>query len=196
MGQFDLNLSTRPFRAYQLKSLLLAVALIVLVGLSTWQAYGFVDYRNRATKIRSEQRDAQVNAEALNRQLGEVDARLNRPEVVAKLTEIGFLNEIIARKHFSWTRVFATIENLIPDAVHLVSLSPSFMANGDVLLHVDVKGRTIGDVKDFIEVLESSPVFEDVNVSTEEKLTPSATTPTADVAVSLAVKYHPEKESQ
>ena len=107
MGEFDLNLSTRPFVANQFKTLLLAVALIILLALSVIQGYGFKRYSTLANQIRGDARNAQVESEALGRRLNDMDSKLSAPQAKEKLSQIEFLNGIIAKKTFSWSRVFA-----------------------------------------------------------------------------------------
>src|SRR6516162_9206574 len=130
MGQFDLNLSTRPFRGYRLQTLLLSVAFVALVATSVWQFIGFKGYSRLTSQIRNEARNAQVDVDVLGHQIDELDAKLSRPEAVDKLSEIQFLNGIIARKTFPWTRIFSDLEELMPETVHLVSLRPDVAENG------------------------------------------------------------------
>src|SRR5437762_1685713 len=146
MAEFDLNLSTRPFPAYRLVNLALAAVLIVLIVVSVSQAYGFVRFSSMAGAIRADERQARVEAEALSQEVRELETRLDRPEAAAKLNEIGFLNRLIARKELSWTRLFANLEEMVPDSVHLVSLTPDVGTNGAVVLHIGVRGRSIADV--------------------------------------------------
>ena len=65
MAEFDLNLSTRPFPAYRLINVALAVILAVLLVLSAWQATGFARYSRLARVIRTGVIDARVEAETL-----------------------------------------------------------------------------------------------------------------------------------
>ncbi len=193
MGQFDLNLSTRPFRAFQLKNFLLIVALVVLTALSIVQGVGFVRYTRFSRLIRGDEQNARVESEALGRRLAEMDSTLSRPEATAKLTEIEFLNGIITRKSFSWTRIFANLEQIMPDGVHLMSIIPEFSETGVVVLHINVSGRGMPDIKQLMDALQASPAFDVVSVSVQQK-DPSNTS--GDLQVSLTVPYHPEKEGQ
>ncbi len=194
MAEFDLNLSTRPFPAYRLVNLALASVLIALIVISAWQAYGFVQFSSMTRAIRKTDEEARVEAEALGRHLAELESRLDRPEAAAKLTEIGFFNRLIARKELSWTRLFANLEELVPNTVHLVSLTPDVGTNGAIALNIIVRGRSIADVSQFIEALErSSPVFEKVAVSIEQKSDLGGTT---DVELSLTANYYPQKETR
>jgi type IV pilus assembly protein PilN len=193
MSEFDLNLSTRPFPAYRLTNLLLIVALAALIVITAWQAYGFSRYSSLAGQIRDNERTARVESEALGKRLGELETQLNKPEAAAKLTEIGFLNDLIARKSFSWTRVFADLEDLVPNDVHLTSLRPEINPDGPILMHIDLHGRDIEAVSHFVTALEDSPAFDNVIVIVEQKDDPTAP---KDIEVSLTVNYSPEKENQ
>jgi Tfp pilus assembly protein PilN len=186
----DLNLSTRPFPAHRVIDLLLVSGLIVLVLVSAWQAYGFVHFSTMARAIRDDEQSARVDAEVLRKQVAELESRMDRPESAAKLNEIGFLNGLIARKDLSWTRLFATLEKMVPNSVQLVSLRPDVATNSAIVLHIAVKGRSIVDVSQLVETLERSPIFGKVVVSVEKK---SDTDEASDVDVTLTTDYYPAK---
>lgn len=195
MDQFDLNLSTRPFRGYRVQTILLSVALTVLIAASIWQFLGFRQYSALAAQIRGQERSAQVESAVLGKQLEEFDAKLSRPEAADKINEIQFLNLIIARKTFPWTRIFSDLEELMPESVHLVSLRPDISDSGVALLHIEVRARSVQDWAKFGEALQSVPAFDDLIMASEEKHV-EARTATNDVNFAFTIKYHPEKESQ
>jgi hypothetical protein len=189
--RFDLNLSTQPFPAYRLVNLALFLIFALLLAVSVWQAYGFFQFSAMARDIRDSERSIRAEAESLGSHVAALRSTLDQPEASAKLSEIGFLNGLIARKDLSWTRLFANLEEMVPDSVHLVSLSPDISPNGMVTLHLDVVGRSIADVSRFIEALEKSPEFEKVIVSVEQKEANTAT----DVNISLTADYFPKRET-
>ena len=189
--EFDLNLSTRPFPAYRATNIALATILVILIGLSAWQAAGFSRYSLRARSIRGAEQEARVEDESLKLREAELGSRLDRPESTAKLNEIGFLNHLILRRNFSWTQLFAILEDMVPDNVHLTNLTPHVGVDGKLTLSLDVKARSIADVTVFIKRLEQSPVFENVIVSAEEKKDPTISN---DVDITLTAVYYPEKE--
>jgi hypothetical protein len=197
MHEFDLNLSTRPFPAYRPKNLILLLTLVALAAISGWQAYGFTRYTAMTAQLRQQVDEAQVESEALRRQLTGLEATLNRPEAAAKLTEIDFLNGLIARRSFSWTKIFANLEDMMPDGVHLLSLTPAVQPDGSAKLRVDVRGRTLADIVELVKAIEQSPVFENLVVPIEEKKEAAAATPTGtEVEIALNVDYHPERDNQ
>lgn len=194
MSQFDLNLSTRPFRSYRLQTLLLSVAVVALVGASVGQFIGFKRDSRLTSQVRGQAQSAQVDADVLGRQINELDAKLSRPEAVDKISEIQFLNGIIARKTFPWTRIFSDLEELMPETVHLISLRPDVADDGTARLHIEVRAKTVDDWVKFAAALQSVPAFDELVVSTEEKRQEIKTG--NDVSFSFVVRYHPDKEGQ
>jgi cell division protein FtsB len=188
MAEFDLNLSTQPFPAYRLTTIALICLLIVLGVVSVWQARGFIRYSNMASAISAEEQENRVEADALAKRVGELEMRLDRPESAAKLNEISFLNRLILRKELSWTRLVGVLEDMVPDNVHLTSLAPDIGVDGTVMLRLEVRARSISDVTEFVNRVETSPLFEKVNVAVEEKTDPRSRT---DVDVTLSAVYHP-----
>src|SRR5438093_11986922 len=190
-----LNLSTRPFPAYLAVNLGLTAILVILIAVSVWQGFSYVRYIKMADGIRSDERTAREDAAALKDKASHWQSRLDRPEAARKLTEIDYLNNLIARKNFSWTRVFAILEQMKPESIHLTSLRPEILEDGKILLHIDVRGRSIVDIGRFIELLEKSGLFENVIPQYEEKLEDkrdSRARVDVDVNVALTMTYVPE----
>jgi hypothetical protein len=189
MGQFNLNLSTRPFPAYRVINLALLLFFVVISGVTVWQVYSFRHYSSLAKNISDKEEAAQVEQGSLKNTLSDLGARLDRPVTTAKLAEIDFLNNLIIRKHFSWTQVFANLEGVIPDNVHLSTVAPEIFKD-KISLRMEILCRSISDESEFIRRLQASPVFQDVIVSREEK---KGTGNSGDVGVDLTVSYFPEK---
>lgn len=193
MADFDLNLSTQPFPAYRLITIALAAILIVLAVVSARQALGFIQYSNMARAIRVQEQESRVDADALGKRVAELESRLDRPESTAKLNEIGFLNHLILRKSLSWTKLFRILEEMVPPNVHLTNLTPDIGMDGSVALRMGVRARSIADVTEFIERLEQSKLFENVQVFVEEKKDALAST---DVDLTLSTIYFPQRDTR
>jgi hypothetical protein len=189
MGQFNLNLSTRPFPAYRVTSLALLLFFVAISGVTVWQVYSFRHYSSLVKNIRDKEKAAREEKGLLANTLNDLGTRLDRPVTKDKLTEIDFLNNLIVRKHFSWTTVFANLEGVIPDNVHLSTVAPEILKD-KVSLHMEIICRSISDESEFIRRLQASPVFQDVVVSREES---KGTGGSGDVGVDLTVSYFPEK---
>ena len=89
-------------------------------------------------------------------------------------------------------RLLADLETLVPNNVHLVNLAPEIGANGAITLQIDLLGRSIADISEFIHRLEKSPVFQNISVSTEQKRQLQS----VDFNVKLSVVYRPERQVQ
>jgi cell division protein FtsB len=194
MADSDLNLSTQPFPAYRLVTIALVSVLVVLVVLTIWQASGFVQYSNLARSIRPVERENRVEADALGKRVAELETPLNRPESTAKLNEIGFLNHLILRKNLSWTKLFAVLEEMVPNNVHFTNLTPNIGADGTVTLSLGVRARSIADVTEFVKRVETSPLFANVIVNIEEKVDETKDLAVdTDVDVTLSTVYYPQR---
>ena len=189
MGQFNLNLSTRPFPAYRVVSLALLLFFAVISGVTVWQVYSFRHYSALAKNIREKEQTARIKKGELTNTLTDLGTKLDRPVTKDKLAEIDFLNNLIIRKHFSWTTVFANLEGVIPDNVHLSTVAPEIVKD-KVSLRLEIVCRSISDESEFIRRLQASPVFQDVVVSREER---KGTGGAGDVGVVMTVSYFPEK---
>ena len=196
MADFDLNLSTQPFPAYRLITTALVCILVVLAVVSVWQASGFIRYSKMARSIRGVEQESRVEAEALGKRVAELESRLDRPESTAKINEIGFLNHLILRKSFSWTKLFNDLEHIVPENVHFLSLAPTIDADGGVTLSLGVRARSMGDMTKFVRRLEDSPLFEKVVVTVEEKVEETKNAAASDLEVTLSTVYYPQREPQ
>jgi len=193
MAEFDLNLSTKPFPAYRAVNLLLIVVLVLLAAVSVWQASGFFQYSNMVRSIRSQEQESRVEAESLGKRVAELESRLDRPESTAKLNEIGFLNLLILKKNFSWTKLIALLEEMVPENVHLTNLIPDVATNGTVMLRMGLRARSIADAKKFLQNVEKSSLFEKLDLKVEEKKDPTVST---DVDFTLSAIYYPQRDTR
>jgi len=170
-------------------NLALLLFFVVISGLTVWQVYSFQNYSRLAKNIRDKEKLAREEKGSLTNTLNDLGSRLDRPVTKEKLAEIDFLNNLIVRKHFSWTTVFANLEGVIPDNVHLSTVAPEILKD-KVMLHMEIVCRSISDESEFIRRLQASPVFQDVVVAREER---KGTGGSGDVGVDLTVSYFPEK---
>jgi Tfp pilus assembly protein PilN len=187
----NLNLSTRPFKPYRAANLGLLALLLLLIAVSVWQGYNYMHYSSLAAGISDKERALRTDAESLTRQLTELNAELNRAEVRTRLVEVEFLNQLIQRKRFSWTRVFAILEELLPEGVYLTSVRPAIEEDGSVLLTIVVRGRTATDAIQFVHVVEESKFFSNVAVPTKQPAQASNVS-SGEVELEVLANYYPE----
>jgi Tfp pilus assembly protein PilN len=188
MGQFDLNLSTRPFRAYRVANLGLFALLLILIAVSVVQFYSYQRYSSLAAATRDEERIYREEADRLSEQTRTLNLKMGRSNATAKLSEVEQLNQLLLRKSFSWTRLLAHLEKLVPEDVRLVSLQPVISEQGKMYLNMNIRGRSLADATQFLRALENSKVFQDVTLAVEEKKGSSAT---GEVEFMLSASYNP-----
>ena len=75
-----------------------------------------------------------------DRTRAQADRVLNLAENRTTRDQSRYLNELIERKAFSWTRVLENLEKVMPPRVHLVSISPELDENNELALKMTVAG--------------------------------------------------------
>jgi Tfp pilus assembly protein PilN len=154
-----LNLAQRPFRNERLVATVFAAAAAVLIGVTLWHA---VVIRNLLPARTSERHREVAALEAEVTKLGE-EARTIRTETppASTLAQWNMVKELVDRRAFSWTGLFARLEQLIPQGVRLTAISP-VVHKGQVELDVSATVRSPEAGWEFVRVLENGGDFYDV----------------------------------
>lgn len=163
-----LNLATHRFPRYRAINLLLAGVLVVALAAGGGFVYEFMAHPPDVGSLRVQEEAVRQDWEDLGQRVGEIDGRLRQPESSALLSELTFLSQIVARKDFSWTLVLREIARVIPRNVFLVGLAPEISEDGHVFLQMEVRGRSVDDVAEFISGLEKTDAFRNVKVASDE----------------------------
>jgi type IV pilus assembly protein PilN len=188
MSQFDLNLSTRPFKPYRVANLGLFALLMILIAVTAVQLYSYQRYSALASASREEEAMKRREADNLSEKTRSLNQKMTAQSAGIKLSEVELLNQMLLKKSFSWTRLLANLESLVPEDVRLMSLRPVVDAQGKILLNMDVRGRTLTDATKFLKALENSRVFSDVVLAIEEK---KGSSTSGEVEFSLSTYYAP-----
>src|SRR5215470_7211434 len=122
--RLDINLASQPYedaRQFWVRwgSAVTGVGLLTLF-LLTLTITGWLNARRDHSAI-SQKKTAIAERDTRR---AEAEAFLNRPENRSTRDESQFLNDLIERKAFSWTRVLESLEKVMPPRVHLVTISP------------------------------------------------------------------------
>ncbi len=117
-----INLASQPFRAERAQTALLAgVCAALLVSLGVLGGL-ILHARSEATGLRR-QLDAETAAlKRLQRDQTRFSAVLSKPQNADVFATSVFLNEVIARRGLSWTRVFKDLETVIPPNMRLLGV--------------------------------------------------------------------------
>jgi Tfp pilus assembly protein PilN len=154
-----LNLASEPFRNERLPVLAVAVAAFAVMVLTVQHALIVRDLLpGRTSGARREA--AALDAESARLRAEARSPRAPRPDP-AGLAEWGLIKDLVDRRAFSWTLLFAHLEAVLPDGVHLISIAPR-VRKGEVLIEVAAVVRTPEDAREFVRRLEGRREFDDV----------------------------------
>lgn len=185
----DINLATRPYedaREFWARwGLAVGVLVVLTLALLTVAARGWVNAgRDRQSIGRLQQQIAELDRERDNAQ-----AYLDLPANRSTRDQSQFLNGLIQRKAFSWTRVFADLETVMPINLHVVSLKPELNEANQLQLNMRVAGDSRAGVLDLVHRMEGSPHFQGTQLVAEIQ----STSQTAAVAAEIVAVYVPEQ---
>lgn len=123
-GPAEINLAARPFvneRPVRRAALLLLVGGLALAAVNGWLYTRYVLSRS-ASAGELDRIETQIQVE--ERRLGELSRQLAAADLTQQNELVRFLNDRIAERTFGWSVLFDRLEDLMPEDVRLVSLSP------------------------------------------------------------------------
>jgi type IV pilus assembly protein PilN len=161
-----------------------ALALLTLV-LLTLDVTGWVNARRDRAAIA--EKEAMIADR--DRLRTEAERTLNLPQNRATRDESQFLNELIERKAFSWTRVLENLEKVMPAHVHLESISPQLDEDNQLGLKMTVAGDSRDRALELARKMEESRRFAQTQITTAR----SGQSTTGDTeTVEIVAIYIPE----
>jgi type IV pilus assembly protein PilN len=187
--RLDINLASQPYedaRQFWMRwgTATIAVAFLTLM-LLTMTARDWV-YARQDRKAMAETRALIADRDRIR---ADAEAFLNRPENRNTRDTSQFLNELIERKAFSWTRVLENLEMVMPARVHLVGINPQLNEDNQLGLKMTVAGDSRERAIELAKHMEESGRFAETNI-TGERSTQSNTGDTEQVDI-VAI-YIPE----
>jgi len=185
--RLDINLATRPYEdarefwgRWGLGVGVLAVATLVLLAFAvqSWIHAGRDRHEIRQLQQQIAQRDNERSkAQAF------LDLSANR----STRDQSQFLNGLIQRKAFSWTRVFEDLERVMPSNLHVVSLRPDINDQNQMQLDMKVACENRLAAVELVHRMESSRHFQGAQLVQE-----SASGEGSGVAAAVIATYVPD----
>jgi type IV pilus assembly protein PilN len=165
--RLDINLASRPYedaRQFWMRwGTALAAAAVVTVALLSITISGWFAARHDHAKI-AELKDG-IAQRDLKRQ--QAEDFLNQPQNRSTRDQSQFLNELIERKSFSWTRVLEDLEKVMPARVHLVSIHPELDEDNQLSLKMSVAGDSRDRAIELARRMEDSRHFTQTFIENE-----------------------------
>ena len=164
-----INLASQPFEDAQ-RFVRQWTLTLGLVGLLTLVLAAGAVLRLRSWSV-EERRidDLQAQLAQGNREIGQAEAFLNRPENRDTRDKSLILNDLIARKAFSWTEVFSDLERIMPPRLHVVSIRPELTPDNQLALRMVVAGESRERALDLVRHMERSPRFRQPQIVAEAR---------------------------
>jgi type IV pilus assembly protein PilN len=165
--RLDINLASQPYedaRQFWTRwgTALAAVGLFTLLLLTLTAGGWLAARRDRGTVAGLRNKIAQ--RDAMRSQAEEI---LNRPENRATRDDSQFLNLLIERKSFSWTRVLEDLEKVMPARVHVVSIQPELDEDNQLTLKMMVSGESRDKAIELARRMEESHRFAQTYIQSE-----------------------------
>jgi len=106
------------------------------------------------------------NIQRLQNQQRSYQAMMRQPQNAAVLTQAAFLNQLFARKAFSWTAIMMDLETVLPGGVQVMNIDPATDKSGNVTIRLRVNGQRDHAVE-LVRNLEHSHRFLEPRLASE-----------------------------
>ena len=160
------NLSTRPFYNERIIHLLIALAGVIVLGITVFNAVRVIDLSRQNTELSTRVGRDRTEGDRLRREAVRIRKGIDPKELTVVAAAAREANSLIDQRTFSWTAFFNYLEATLPPDVMLVSVRPS-IDRGATRVSMVVLGRTPEDIDEFIEKLEATGAFENDPPSTD-----------------------------
>lgn len=118
----DINLASKPFGRERAENVLLAAICGALICSLFVLTVLFLHTRSRAADLRKQIDAENRTLHGLQVQQQRYSTILRRPENADVFSQSVFLNELIARRGVSWTRVFQDLGTVLPANMRLIAI--------------------------------------------------------------------------
>lgn len=166
--RLNINLATKPYqdvRRILLQWGPLVLLLAVCTGALAWTA---ISAWRESREVNARITTLQAEIATLDGQRKAAIDILQLPQNSSVVDNSKFLNGLIARKSFSWTRVFMQLEEIMPPRLHMVSIVPELQPKTNTVeVHLTVAGTSREAAVELVKRLEQSPSFRTARISDE-----------------------------
>ena len=153
------NLARQPFRNERLPNLLFALAVVAVVVLTVRQAFvARALLPGRTSALHDEVMRLEGEAARLRSEQASLRGVAPEPKALARWLVV---KDLVDRRAFSWTNLFARLEERLPDGARLVSIAPK-VTRGEIVLDVQAVVRSPEVGWQFVRTLEAGGDFDDV----------------------------------
>jgi len=171
--RITLNLASKPF--IELRPLYARLrwwmAILLIVAIPLWLL--LKSETRKAALANAQLQSVQNKIQALQKQEADSKVFMEKPANAAVLTQAAFLNQVFARKAFSWTAIMMDLENVLPAGVQVLNIDPETDKAGNVTIRLRVSGQRDHAVE-LVRNLEHSRRFLQPRLASETAETSNA----------------------
>jgi type IV pilus assembly protein PilN len=193
--QLNINLASQPYEDSRqfwtywgtgIGLLALVTTLLVFLAVN-----GFIE----GSRDRQQMSKLKTQLAEFDREKSQAEAMLNQPQNRTVRDQSHFLNDLFARKAFSWTLAFEQLEQVMPAHLHVISIHPGISADNNLELKLVVGGETREQALDLVRKMESSKHFRQTRIDSEKFETANNTNTNSDrVQFDINALYVPANE--
>ena len=162
------NLSTRPFYNERAVHVAIGAFAVLVLAITAWNVVRVLSLSRQNTELSSTVNRDHAEAAELTRMAADIRGRINQAELQRVVDAAREANSLIDQRTFSWTAFFNRIESTMPPDVMLASVRP-VVDDGVTRVTMQLLGRRVEDIDEFIEKLEATGAFEDVVPAQQDK---------------------------
>ena len=159
--RFTINLATRTYLDHRTINRVAFCAVAALLVMALWNI-------GRVSLNVGEQGRLNAEITSLQKKLDSKPSGISETDVSRQRASIRFYNEIIERKSVNWLNILAFFEDATPEGVSLSSLTPGKDRDEWKLAG---RARSFKVVQRYLEMLETSKDFADVQLLSHQNLT-------------------------
>jgi Tfp pilus assembly protein PilN len=183
------NLSTRPFYNIAAVRFWAGVALIVVLAATLFNISQVLRYSNSNSELVSRAANDEARAAELRRNAQRLRSSVDAAQVESVSADAKQANDLIDRRTFSWTELFNRFERTLPDDVRITSVQPTVDKDRRIVLTVNVLARGVDDVNQFMENLDATNAFSELQSRAEQA------TDDGQIQSALEMIYRPQQAS-
>jgi type IV pilus assembly protein PilN len=157
--RLDINLATQPYQDVKRYVIRRGVPLLLFAVASTWFCWSTVHSWMHSRDVNAQIERVNREIKTLDEERGRAQALLARPENRVLVEQSRLLNQLIARKAFSWISVFMQLESIMPAQLRVVQISPELNQQNELELRLLVSGNSREQALELVRRLEKSPYF-------------------------------------
>jgi type IV pilus assembly protein PilN len=157
---FHLNLASRPHRdnsRLYTAAIVLGVLTLILMANNIQAAYKYLvntrETREHIARVQAQSAKEEQLAAAAEQQAAAIDVK----SLNARTT---YINDQIANRAFSWSRLLDNLEQVLPRDVRFVAINPSVDKQGNVELQLTARSKNHDGLVNLLQNMNEHPKFD------------------------------------